>query len=115
MTLEEREFPMSAKSKRSQRKQQPKSLELKRESRLHELSATETVKLESDCKEYLAFLSAAKTERLAYVEAERLALAAGYVHWDGSKSAEKLKPGDKIMMGCRGKTILLAHIGKEPL
>ncbi len=61
---------------------------------------------------YKAFLSAAKTERLAVKEAEALARKAGYKCFCEMKS---LKAGDKVYFINREKNIVLYHIGKKPL
>ena len=61
---------------------------------------------------YKKFLSAAKTERLAVAEAEKLARQAGYKRFDEMAS---LKTGDKVYFINREKNIILYHIGKKPL
>jgi aspartyl aminopeptidase len=73
-------------------------------------------KADKYCAEYLDFLSAAKTEREAHDAARSMAVAAGYRDLDvlpAKKGA--LKPGNKVFRSCRGKTLLLAHIGEQPL
>ena len=61
---------------------------------------------------YKAFLSAAKTERLAVKEAEALARKAGYKDF---KEVKSLKAGDKVFFINREKNIILYHIGVKPL
>ena len=61
---------------------------------------------------YKKFLTAAKTERLAVFEAEKLAKAAGYKNF---KEVKSLKAGDKVYFINREKNIILYHIGKKPL
>ena len=61
---------------------------------------------------YKSFLSAAKTERLAVREAEKLARAAGYKRFDEYKT---LKAGDKVYFINREKKIILYLIGKKPV
>ncbi len=76
----------------------------------------ENSKIKNFCSDYLEFISEAKTEREAFILARDLALAAGYRDIDDVPSkAKALKPGDKVFRGCRGKTLMLMHIGKEPL
>ncbi|MBO4572880.1 MAG: aminopeptidase [Clostridia bacterium] len=61
---------------------------------------------------YKAFLSAAKTERLAVKESEKLAKKAGFKRFDEYK---KLAAGDKVYFINRDKNIILYIIGKKPL
>ena len=62
---------------------------------------------------YKACLDAGKTERecvgIAIAEAEK----AGYVRLEDAKAP--LKPGDKVYAVCMDKSIVLFHIGEEPL
>ncbi len=62
---------------------------------------------------YKACLDAGKTERecvgIAVQEAEK----AGYVRLEDAKAP--LKPGDKVYAVCMDKSIVLFHIGEEPL
>ncbi len=72
-------------------------------------------RLERYCSDYLNFVTAAKTEREAHDIAVDAAEKAGYRNIsDVATAADSLKPGDKVYRSCRGKTLLLAHIGKTP-
>ena len=64
------------------------------------------------CEDYKRFLSVAKTERRAVVEAERLAKEAGFVSYEIGK---RYNAGDKVYYVNRGKAIILATFGKEPI
>ncbi len=88
-------------------------LRWKRESAWHKLAAGEEARLEALCRDYLAFLGTAKTEREAYREAVRLARGHGYRPLDATRGI--LRPGDKVFAGVQGKTLLLAQIGRRPL
>ena len=61
------------------------------------------------CRDYSAFLDAAKTERLAVREIERLAKRGGF---------RLLKPGakgNKFYLTYRGKAAALVHVGTQPI
>ena len=64
------------------------------------------------CKRYAAFMDACKTEREATDWAVREAEKNGYVPFTPGMNT---KPGDKIYFNNRGKSIILAVIGKESL
>lgn len=68
--------------------------------------------LENYCKDYMTFLSGAKTEREAVSDGIKLAEAKGFVPY---KTGMQLKPGTKIYHSNRGKSLLLAVIGKKSL
>ena len=61
---------------------------------------------------YKAFMDAAKTEREAVIETIRMARAAGFVPLERGKA---LKAGDKVYRINRGKALMLAVIGNQPL
>ena len=67
--------------------------------------------IEAYAKEYMHFLSVAKTERHAYAEAVRRLDAAGFKDISAVKS---LKPGDKVYRGFHGKTLMACVIGSAP-
>lgn len=73
-------------------------------------------KLIAECeaysKEYMEYLSVAKTERRAYSQAVKLLEEAGFK--DISKFTA-LKPGDKVYRGYHGKTVMAAIVGKKPM
>lgn len=66
----------------------------------------------SYCEGYKAFLNVAKTERECVREAIRLAEAQGFQEWIPGK---RLSVGAKVYYNNRGKTLMLAMIGKKPL
>ena len=76
------------------------------------ITAEERAKMESYCRDYMAFMDACKTEREATAWAIAEAEKRGYVPFVPGMEA---KPGDKIYYNCRGKAIALAVIGTEPL
>ena len=73
-------------------------------------------KLVAECeaysKEYMDYLSVAKTERRAYAQAVKLLEKAGFKE---ISSVKTLKPGDKVYRGYHGKTVMAAVIGKKPI
>ncbi len=84
----------------------------KRDTGWEKLSDDEKKQMASYNEDYVDFLSHAKTERLAHDIALKLAKKAGYKSIEDCKS---LKAGDKVYRSCGGKTLFLAHIGKEAL
>ena len=76
------------------------------------LSAEQRAEMESYCKRYAAFLDACKTEREATGWATKAAGAQGF---KPAVPGMEVKPGDKIYMNNRGKSILLAVVGSESL
>ena len=68
--------------------------------------------MESYCKRYRAFIDACKTEREATAWAVATAEAHGFKEM---KPGMEAKPGDKVYLNNRGKSILLAVIGSESL
>ncbi len=68
--------------------------------------------MEAYCDAYKAFLDAGKTERLCAAETIRLAEEKGYKPFVRGMA---VKPGDKVYVCNRGKSVLLAHIGQKPL
>lgn len=74
------------------------------------MSESETAKADKFCEDYKKFLDVGKTEREACAEAVRLAEAAGFAEFDKSV---KYKAGDKVYVVNRGKSVILAVIGKR--
>ena len=76
------------------------------------INAQQRAEMESYCKDYMAFMDACKTEReataWAVAEAEKLGFKA-------LENGMSVKPGDKIYLNNRGKSIILAVIGSESL
>ena len=69
-------------------------------------------RMEAYCAGYMAYLDAGKTERLCAAETVRLAEEKGYRPY---VRGMELKPGDKVYLNNRGKSVLLAHIGEQSL
>ncbi len=76
------------------------------------LTAEQRAEMESYCRDYMAFMDAAKTEREATTWAIREAEKQGFVPFTPGMEA---RPGDKIYYNCRDKAIALAVIGTESL
>ena len=76
------------------------------------LKADERIALEDYCAGYMRFLDEARTEREAVRLAVREAEAAGFRPFD---PAAALEPGDRVYRVNRGKALMLAVIGREPL
>jgi len=67
-------------------------------------------------EDYKTFLDNGKTERECVAQTVRLVREAGYISLDEAIRAGKpLKPGDKLYAVQMKKSIVLFHIGKEPL
>lgn len=71
-----------------------------------------TAECEAYSKDYMDYLSVAKTERRAYAQAVKLLEKAGF---KDISSFKKLKPGDKVYRGYHGKTVMAAIIGSRPV
>lgn len=67
---------------------------------------------EKYCGDYMRFLNDSKTEREAVKNGIALAEKQGFVAY---KTGMELKPGTKVYHSNRGKSLLLAVIGKKPL
>ena len=65
------------------------------------------------CSQYINFLNKAKTERESTQELIKLVEQKGFK--DFTKINSRLKAGDKVYMSNRGKTLMLAVIGEEPI
>ena len=76
------------------------------------LTVEARAEMEAYCKRYAAFMDACKTEREATAWAVAEAEKNGFKPFAPNMDA---KPGDKIYMNNRGKSILLAVIGSESL
>lgn len=76
------------------------------------VSQSETDKADEFCEEYKSFLNKAKTEREAVIYVLDKAKENGYVEFDRD---EKYQAGDKVYYNNRGKSIILAVIGKKSL
>ena len=79
-------------------------------------SDSQLEELDALSKRYIDFISDNKTERRCFAASVAQAQAAGYVSLEEAlKEGRTLKPGDKVWAGIHGKTLILAHIGSEPL
>lgn len=76
------------------------------------LSDEEVQKADAFCEGYKAFLNQCKTEREAVEYACRLAEEKGFVPFDAAAS---YRPGDKVYKVNRGKAVMLAVIGSQPI
>ena len=76
------------------------------------MSTQQRIDMEDYCRGYMAFLNEARTEREAVKMAIEMAEAKGFVEYaDGME----LKAGDKVYRNNRGKSLMLAVIGKQSL
>ncbi len=80
--------------------------------KLSELSKTETKVMNGYCEDYKEFLNRAKTEREFVREAQKYLEDKGFRMLD---SLDKLKAGDRVYTINRGKGIIAAVIGSEPI
>ncbi|MBE6978116.1 MAG: aminopeptidase [Ruminococcaceae bacterium] len=76
------------------------------------ITAEQKAEMNTYCKGYMAFMDAAKTEREATTWAVQAAEARGFV---ALKPGMDVKPGDKVYLNNRDKSIILAVVGKQPL
>ncbi len=76
------------------------------------LTAEQRVQMEAYCKRYAAFMDACKTEREATAWAVAEAEKQGFKPLQPGMEA---KPGDKIYLNNRGKSLILAVVGSKPL
>ncbi len=76
------------------------------------IADAEVKKADKFCEGYKDFLNASKTEREAVKTIVAKAESLGYVPFDRDK---KYKAGDKVYYNNRGKSVILAIIGKKPL
>ena len=76
------------------------------------MSESEIAACDDFCESYKSFLDSAKTEREAVITTIARAKEEGFVEY---KPGMSLKAGDKIYFNNRGKAIILAVIGSEPI
>ena len=76
------------------------------------IDTAQRIALEEFCEGYKSYLDNAKTEREAVKEAIRLAEEAGFVPFTYGM---EVKPGMKLYRSNRGKSLLLAVVGKKSL
>lgn len=89
-----------------------KQLLLERKNGFDCLKAGEEEHISSYCEGYKRFLDAGKTERSCALYTEELAKTHGF---RPLVRGEKLSPGDKVYRVNRGKGVMLAVIGQQPL
>jgi len=76
------------------------------------IDVAERLKLEAYCEDYKAYLNASRTEREAVAEGICQAKAAGFVPYERGM---ELQPGARVYKSVRGKALMLAVIGRQPL
>ena len=76
------------------------------------IDTEERLALERYCDGYKQFLDVSRTEREAVREAIRQAEQEGFQEF---KAGMSIQPGDKLYRSNRGKSLLLAVVGKKPL
>ena len=76
------------------------------------ITAEQKAEMESYCRNYMAFMDACKTEREATAWTVREAEKRGFKPFTPGMDA---KAGDKIYFDNRGKSIMVAVVGTEPL
>lgn len=76
------------------------------------MSADEVQKADEFCEEYKNFLNLSKTEREAVEYVENKAIKSGFTEFNRDK---KYSAGDKVYVNNRGKSIMLAVIGKKSM
>ena len=76
------------------------------------IDTDEILVCEEYCRRYMDYLNCARTEREAVSEAVRLAEAAGFAPLTGDGP---IQPGQKVYYSNRGKSLLLAVGGKQPM
>lgn len=93
-----------------------KELAYERKNSWTRISQQENEKVMGFCQSYLHYLNAVKTEREAVEWAEAEAKKRGFVLLDDVlKTNKQLHPGDRIYALNKGKNIILAILGDEPL
>ena len=77
-----------------------------------QIDAEQTGEIFAYAEGYKRFLDAARTEREAVKEAIRMAEEAGFVPYTFGM---ELQPGSKVYVNNRGKALMLAVLGQQPL
>lgn len=104
--------PTASKAVKTEAKELAKKLLINRKNGGLALSEAEVAKAESFCEGYKKYLDDAKTEREAVDASIVLAKKQGFVEYEYGK---KYKSGDKVYYNNRGKAIIFAVIGTEPI
>ena len=79
---------------------------------LLKIDAAETERADAFCEGYMKFLDDAKTEREAVTASIALAEANGFTPYEFGKA---YGPGEKVYLNVRGKSLILAVIGRNSL
>ena len=79
-------------------------------------SADQLEELDGLASRYIDYISDNKTERRCFAAAVKQAEAAGYEPLENVvREGRTLEAGSKVWAGVHGKSLILAHIGTEPL
>ncbi|MBE6463777.1 MAG: aminopeptidase [Eggerthellaceae bacterium] len=79
-------------------------------------SEQDMARINSLCDDYKAFISFNKTERECVASMTALAESCGYVPLElAIEEGQPLQPGDAVWASKHGKTLMLVHIGEEPM
>ena len=76
------------------------------------IDLNERKKIEDYCGDYISFLNTCRTERESVKRAIELAESKGFKEL---KDGIEIKPGQKVYFNNRGKSLILAVIGKKPM
>lgn len=88
----------------------------KRRNNWHRISEAEAKEAEDYCRQYLQFVGCAKTVREACRFAVDRAEESDFKKLSECESSgERLQPGSKVYTASRGRTLMLARIGRKPL
>ena len=111
-TISKEDTTMADKNEKSEVKALKEALLTQKKHGALRLSDAEIAEADAFCEGYKAFLSGGKTEREAAAYAVRLLEEKGFRAW---KRGDAVKSGDKIYVCNRGKAVIAAVIGSEPL
>ncbi|MBR4627939.1 MAG: aminopeptidase [Ruminococcus sp.] len=98
--------------KNSAAKELKEKLLLNRKNAVFKLTDNELAECDSYCEGYKSFMNAAKTEREAVITAVDMLKKNGFCEY---KPGMKLAAGDRVYRVNRGKALLIAVIGTEPI
>ncbi len=91
-------------------------MSMEREAAWKRYDQTSLDELKALAENYINFISENKTERECVASSVALAKAQGYRSLDEAvRTGQALKPGDKVYAVADGKSIILAHLGNDPL
>ncbi len=86
-----------------------------RENSWNKISDDERILAETYCRDYIGFLSKAKTERIAFDIALNMAKEKNFINIDDVSDSEKsVKPGARYYRSIGGKTLMLTVVGRRP-